>query len=190
MANDTSINSSATNYDGTTIFLHWATAILIALLWVIGQTGDLFPKGPLRADYWSLHVVLGITLAFVLIGRIAWRKAAGRQLPPADSGIRQTVAKAIHYTLYVLLVLTILGGVANALVRGVNLFGVVALPQIGDKALKEPLTEWHGLAANLVVGLALFHSAVALAHHYVLKDNVLGRMLPGHRPAPDAKQSA
>jgi cytochrome b561 len=182
-------NETSSNYDRTTIALHWITAALVALLWVIGQTGDLLPKGPLRADYWSVHVVLGFALAAVLIARIVWRNAGGRRLPPADAGIRQTVAKAVHYTLYALLLLTIAGGVANALVRGFNLFGFVSLPQLGDKALKEPLTEWHGLAANLVFGLALIHSAIALAHHYVLKDTVFGRMLPDQRPVRNAKQN-
>jgi cytochrome b561 len=183
-------NKSTDIYDGTTIFLHWATAGLVVLLWIIGQTGDLFPKGPLRADAWSTHVALGFALAFLLIVRIGWRRFGGRQLPPADTGIRQTVAKTLHYALYVLLAATILGGLANAFVRGFNVFGVVALPQLGDKALKEPLTEWHGLAANLVLGLALIHAAAGLAHHYVLKDTVLGRMWPDRQSASNAKQNA
>jgi len=35
-----------------------------------------------------------------------------------------------------------------------------------------------GLAANVLLGLALFHAAAALVHHYFWQDGVLGRMLP------------
>ena len=31
----------------------------MAVLWIIGQTADWLPNGPLNTDYWSIHVVLG-----------------------------------------------------------------------------------------------------------------------------------
>ena len=74
--------------------------------------------------------------------------------------------------------------------RGVSLFDLASLPQIGDKELRKPITEWHELAANLLLGLALIHSAAALAHHYILKDGVLARMAPQRRPAPKALTDA
>lgn len=40
--------SNVARYDPTTIWLHWMTAGLIIALWVICQTGDWFPRGPLR----------------------------------------------------------------------------------------------------------------------------------------------
>ncbi len=69
-------------------------------------------------------------------------------------------------------------GVVNAFVRGYNLFDIMSLPQLGDRALRRPITHWHGLAANILLGLALFHAAAALVHHYLWKDGVLGRMVP------------
>jgi cytochrome b561 len=35
---------SEVSYDRRTVRLHWATAILVTVLWVIGQVIDLFPK--------------------------------------------------------------------------------------------------------------------------------------------------
>ena len=54
----------------------------------------------------------------------------------------------------------------------------MSLPQIGDRAMRKPITHWHGLAANLLLGLVGLHAAAALFHHYILRDGVLGRMLP------------
>jgi cytochrome b561 len=48
--------------------------------------------------------------------------------------------------------------------------------------MRRPITQWHGLAANILLGLALFHAAAALVHHYLWRDGVLGRMLPGKNP--------
>jgi cytochrome b561 len=69
-------------------------------------------------------------------------------------------------------------GVVNAFVRGYNLFDLVSLPQLGDRAMRKPITHWHGLAANLLLALAGLHAAAALFHHYIIRDSVLARMVP------------
>ena len=166
------------HYDPVTIGLHWATAALVAILWIMGQTIDLLPRGPFRQDLWSVHVVLGFSLALVLLGRIVWRLGKGRGLPAADPGWLHRVAKATHYALYGLLLAVVGLGIANAFVRGFDLFGFWALPQIGAPALRRPVNGLHELAANLTLVVAFIHAAAALVHHYLWKDGVLRRMLP------------
>ena len=171
-------SGTITFYDRTTIALHWITATSVIVLWIIGQTADWIPDGPANTAYWSVHVVLGFVLAAVLAWRIGWRATAGRRLPAAANGILRVIAKATHYLLYALLLVVVVLGIINAFVRGYNLFDLVSLPQLGDRAWRRPITQWHGLAANVLLGLALFHAAAALVHHYLWKDGVLGRMLP------------
>ena len=166
------------HYDQATIALHWVTSALVAVLWVMGQTADYVPRGAWRSGYWSLHVVLGFALTFVIVARLAWRSGFGRTLPPADPGALEAFAKATHYLLYILLATVLALGIANALVRGFDLFGILKLPQIGDPEWRRPINNWHGLAANAILFLALFHAAAALFHHYVRRDCVLRRMLP------------
>src|SRR6516164_8130465 len=67
------LDTTAERYDPTTVWLHWITVALVVALWVIGQTGDLVPRGPLRTGMWSTHVVLGFLTAFALMTRVAWR---------------------------------------------------------------------------------------------------------------------
>jgi hypothetical protein len=45
-----SYRNTASNgsYDLTTIWLHWTTVGLVAILWLIGQTADWIPSGPVR----------------------------------------------------------------------------------------------------------------------------------------------
>ena len=68
-------------YDRTTIVLHWTIAILVVLLWIIGQTADWIPNGPVNTDYWSVHVVLGFALAVVIAWRMIWRNAGSASCP-------------------------------------------------------------------------------------------------------------
>src|SRR5512138_366904 len=100
MPSERRVDSNAARYDPTTIWLHWITVGAIVVLWVIGQTADLAPRGPIRAGLWSIHVVLGLATGFILLTRAAWRAHFGRILPPADTGLLYALAKATHYTLY------------------------------------------------------------------------------------------
>ncbi|MFD2270102.1 cytochrome b [Undibacterium arcticum] len=72
-------------------------------------------------------------------------------------------------------------GVANVWVRGDTLFNLFTVPAFdpANKALVHQVEDLHQLAAYLVLILAVLHAGAALLHHYVLKDAVLRRMLPG-----------
>lgn len=174
---------AAIRYDRTTIALHWATALLVAILWILGQTADRFPDhGWANVALWSTHVVLGFALAALIVWRVGWRSTRGRALPAADTGALHALAKATHSGLYLLLATVVALGIVNAFVRGYSLYGLVHLPQVGDRAWRHPVTQWHGLAANVVLALAGFHAAAALVHHTVLGDGLIARMTPERRP--------
>lgn len=171
-------------YDRTTIALHWLTAGLVLGLWLVGTfLEDIVPKGALRSGIWSAHFVLGFVFLGVIVAALAWRNTRGRQLPVEDPGPWHTLAKATHAALYLLLFVVAGLGIANAFVRGVTLVGPIALPQVGDPEWRRPLTHWHGLAANILMAVALFHASAALVHHYLWHDAVLARMLPGRASA-------
>jgi cytochrome b561 len=170
----------ATRYDGVSILLHWLTAALVVILWTLGQTIDFFPKGAPKIDARSTHIVLGATLGIVLLVRMSWRAGAGRRLPLANSGWLGVTAKLVHYGLYILVGVTVVLGIFNAWQRGDVLFSLYTIPKLvpGDLVLKRALEALHADFADAVVIVAGLHAAAALAHHYLLRDRVLRRMLP------------
>ncbi|CAH1658452.1 putative Superoxide oxidase [Hyphomicrobiales bacterium] len=184
------VDESHANYDATTIRLHWLTAFLVVPLWILGQVADLFPHGLVNSGLWSLHVIMGFVLIPVLLFRIAWRLIGGSRMDKSIYGTFYIPAKAAHYLIYALLCLVIILGVANAFIRGYSLFGIVRLPQVGDPTLRRPVTGAHGLAANLLLGLVALHAIAALVHHYIFRDGVLRRMLPGWLRHSDTARQA
>ena len=179
----TSATQAATRrlqYDPVTIALHWISATLIGLLWLIGETVDFAPSGPLRVDYRSLHILLGVILIGGFATRVAWRIARGRSLPGAGSALLEQVARLTHWTLYLLVLAALVLGLSNVWVRGDVIFNLFAVPAFdpGNRALRQLVGGWHALAANAILILAGLHAAAALFHHYVLRDSVLRRMLP------------
>jgi cytochrome b561 len=167
-------------HDPTTIALHWISAVLVVMLWVIGQTIDFAPNGPLRVDYRSLHITLGILLGVVLMARLAWRVTRRVELPPIDHGVLLFIARVTHWLLYVLLILTVGLGLVYLWVRGDVIFNEFRVPAYdpGNRALMHQVGEWHALAANTILIVAGLHAAAGLFHHHILRDATLRRMLP------------
>lgn len=172
----TSASVSPSRYDGLTIAIHWASALIVVSLWLIGQLVDFVPRGPVRTAIWSTHATLGFLLAALLITRIVWRFTGGRRLPAAEKGVLGLAATLGHLALYGLLIAVVALGLADAFLRGFNMFDLFRLPQVGDRSWVRPVNELHELAANAVMAMALVHAAAALFHRYVLKDQVLARM--------------
>jgi len=170
-------------HDRTTIALHWTTAVLVAVLWGIGQTIDIFPNGPLRIDYRSIHIVCGVLLGVVLVARLTWRLTRRQSLPPTEHGALLFIARFTHWLLYALLVVAVGLGVAYLWVRGDSIFNLFQIPAFDPdpanrRALSHQIGGWHALAANTILIVAGLHAAAALIHHFVLRDATLTRMLP------------
>lgn len=169
-------------YDGVAMALHWAIALLIIGLLALGwYMGDL-PKGPARDWLFNLHTSFG-TLTLLLVGvRILWR--AGHR-PPALAGIvpawQHLASRVTHGLLYLMMaVMPLSGFIASNFGKGIIFFGM-PLPRLGwpDRGISHFFNEIHETSAILLVSLIGLHVLAALWHHFVQKDRVLRRMLPG-----------
>lgn len=165
-------------YDGRTIVLHWLTAGLVVTLWGLAQVIDFFPNA-IRVYPRSAHILLGVSLVLVYIMRVVWRSTAGKTLPAADRGWIGIAAKTVHYGLYAVVAASLLLGLSYEAVRADNILNLGRLPSIapGDRDLRNLLGDWHGTAANAILILAGLHASAALFHQFVLKDNLLRRMM-------------
>jgi cytochrome b561 len=179
-------------YDGRTIAFHWATVILVAFQWVGAHYIDAFPRGPLRVDARSTHITVGVLLIAVLLARLAWRNRGGARLAPLGPPALAVVARATHWILYALVGAVLAAGVANAWIRGDNLFNLVQIPKLapGQAGLKSTVETLHSWLANSLLILAGLHAVAALAHELVWKDTTLRRMsFWRHGAAPVRKSS-
>ena len=171
-------------YDGLEMTFHWLTALLVVALFLLAETWDFAARGsPLRHFMQDLHVSLGLFLAAVLLGRIAWRIGPGRRVPPATTGWVEIASQVVHYALYALLASAVALGF---LYRWANhdplsFFGLFTVPAPVDfsKDQRHLIGEAHNYVAITIMVLAGVHAAAALFHHFWMRDDVLWRMLPG-----------
>jgi cytochrome b561 len=167
-------------HDTATMVLHWTTFILVAALWIIGQTIDFAPSGALRVDYRSLHITLGVILGVVLCARLFWRLTKPEHLQPLDHGLLHVIAQITHWVLYGLMIVTVALGLTYVWVRGDMIFNLLHIPPYdpNNPSLRHLIGGWHALAANTILIVAGLHAAAALFHHFILRDETLRRMLP------------
>lgn len=169
-------------YSRVAIGLHWLIALLVVINLVTGLFHDtLFDgvKGLMPA-----HKSIGIAILALTLARIGWRLAhRPPALSPDVAGWERAAARVVHAAFYALLLIVPLSGWAMVSAgeerRPLFWFGLFRLPwlpvsdavgEVGDRA--------HLIAGYLMTALVVAHIAAALRHHIVLRDSVLGRMLP------------
>jgi len=168
-------------YDSITIWLHWLTAGLVIGLWLEAQVIDIFGRGGSAEVYMrSLHITLGVAFALVLAVRVLWRLTGARRPKFAENDMLERIAHATHYVLYALAGLVVLLGLLTVWMRGDSIWNLFTVPAYDPNNLRlgRWMRGWHGTAANAILIVAGVHAAAALFHHYLLRDDVLRRMLP------------
>ncbi len=174
--------SNPESYDSVARILHWVMAGVILALWVVGHMIDVLPKGPLRVEVVGLHKEIGVIILILAVGRLAWRIIRPQPLLPSSlPAYERWLAKLGHVALYIMMLAIPADGIlmSQSAGRAVSLFGF-ALPILVDKndALRETLKAGHEVL-GWVLALALAgHVIAALRHHFILKDDVMRRMLP------------
>ena len=180
------IRNSSEGYGSVAMALHWAVVVLVISAWLIGQFGDALPRGSQREMGEFAHIFLGLSILALVAARMAWR--LNDPPPPEEPALgrwSELAARAMHYLLYALLVAAPLIGIVVQFARGhaLPVFGLfeIASPWAADRNFAHSVKEVHEALANALLILVGLHAAAALAHHYVLRDRTLIRMLPWSR---------
>lgn len=184
-------------YSTVAIALHWLTALAILALLAAGLWMTDAIRQPATKAFafkvYQWHKSLGLIVLVLTVLRLSWRLVnPPPALPDGMSRFERMAAHFTHVAFYVLLVAIPLAGWAMVSASPLGLptivFGLFEWPHLpavaglADKksaeALFRVLHEWmaYGLIALLVL-----HVAAALKHHFVNRDDVLARMLPGVR---------
>jgi cytochrome b561 len=163
--------------------LHWGVVALIGVQVTLALMADELPLGMKKLAMLARHKSFGITILGLAVIRLLWRWA--NPTPPLPNGLKpheRVLARFTHAALYVLLFAMPLSGWMMSSARGfpVSWFGLIQLPDLVPKSkpLYDGLLRTHDMLALALGAVVFLHIAAALKHHFVLKDDVLRRMLP------------
>lgn len=192
-ANKSSLNvaNTAEHYDLVAQSLHWIIVLLVVIQFAVGVRAHQLPVSLERLKLLARHKSIGITILILMLLRVLWRLYSPPPRLPADQ--RRWVAPAAHlshFLLYALLLLMPLIGwmASSASNLTVSWFGWIALPNLihPDHQIAQWLLLAHESTAWLLLAVIIVHTSAACWHQFVLKDNLLMRMLPfGHRESTE-----
>ena len=172
-------------FDGLTIGLHWATVLFVlaqfASAWL--HTFAEVRQSDFTPVLLQIHRSIGVAIWVITAFRLAWRltRASLPPFPTHMTKLQLVTVKLSECGLYVLLLAQPATGLLTTLLGG-RPFGLFfwQFPPImpRDEMLQAALHSSHELGAWALAALAVGHAAVALFHHFVLRDDVLECMAP------------
>lgn len=182
-------------YGNVAMTFHWLIAALIATNLCLGFyfANVMSSHDPGFFGIVQLHKSIGLSVLALSVLRLGWRLANPIPPLPTDFGTPMKIlARGTHYLFYVLIIAIPLAGwsLVSASPRGTPTlyFGLFQWPHIPflaslPRTMKRPyaltLGEIHALLAYTAAALLVLHVGAALWHHFVRRDNVLKRMVPG-----------
>lgn len=160
-------------------------ALLVATAATMELKG-IYPKGsPERDALKAVHYMLGASV-FILVWLRLLARAVGTTPPiaPALPVWQARFSHLVQGALYALMVSLPVLGLLTLSVNGKPvslLWGLQMplLPTVPNRDTTLWFKELHETGATLGYALVALHSAAALVHHYLQRDNTLLRMLPG-----------
>ncbi|MBL8201505.1 MAG: cytochrome b [Chromatiales bacterium] len=175
--------SGTEHYSGVSKALHWLIALLAFSQLAMGKFFEV--EADEGDSLFGWHTALGLLVLALMLVRLGWRLThTVPALPRTTPAWQQVAARATHIAFYVLLVALPLSGWLLTSVEGdpVSFFGWFAVPPLpvpGGEASEDLIEEAHELLGNVLLVLAGLHVLAGLKHHFLDRDDVLRRMLPG-----------
>ncbi len=175
------IKNSSTHFGMVTIILHWVIALLIIGLLALGLYMVSLPWNPQRLKFYGWHKEYGLLVLFLAVFRIIWR-LSNEQPELALPLLEKIAARSMHWAFYVFMFAMPITGwlITSAAGLPASFFGLFTLPNlIAPDESKRVLFEWvHEWLGYALIAAIFMHTAAALKHHFINKDDILRRMFP------------
>ena len=168
-------------YSRGAIAFHWVIAALVLFNLWLGLFHDSLPR---EWKVMPVHKSVGITVLVLTLGRIVWRLThKPPHLPDRMPAWERHAAKGVHFILYaLLLILPLTGWLLSSnpeKPRPIEWFFLFKLPVLpATPGIAGAAHQAHELLGWSMAILVVIHIAAAFRHHFLLRDRVLGRMLP------------
>lgn len=173
--------NTRTNYGSIAKFFHWSMAMLMVVIFVIGFTMINMSRSKVMFILYDLHKSTGLLLFVLVSFRLIWLRFNVKPQYPNVAIWQKWLAIGNVYALYLLMVIMPVSGVLTSTLsnHSITFYYLFSLPALGNNvAASQFFTLVHEYAAYTLLAVFGLHVVGAMYHHFVLKDDVLRRMLP------------
>ncbi len=163
---------------------HWLMAALILAQIALGVMAASWRVSPTKLELFFWHKSTGMLILALVALRLVWRLAnPAPLLPPGMAPWERAAAHLSHLLLYALMIaMPVTGWMVNSASNvPFRIFWLIPLPAIvaPDEPTADLFAKVHGGLAALLALVLVAHIGAALRHHFIKRDAVLERMLPG-----------
>lgn len=179
------LRNSTERYGAVAQLLHWLVVLGFAVQFALAYYMDGLANSPFKVEMYNLHKSIGVTILAIAVARLVWRwRNPVPELPAGRPRWEHLASRASHIGLYALLFAQPVSGLIQVLYsKFPSLIWGWKLPRIAqDAAMADAFGAIHYYLQWAIVALVVVHAGAALRHHFVLRDDVLRRMLPGPLP--------
>lgn len=157
---------------------HWGMAFLI--LWQLLKISERIEDG----EHWvgqtlvAWHVSIGTLIFILVVPRLIWAIRQRHNRPDQDPAMAFFVT-AGHALLYLVMLLMPITGILYLIGGGYpwEAFGIQLMAEGEETPWMQSVGELHSPLAWFLLVLIIGHIGIALWHHFIVKDDVMRRML-------------
>ncbi len=164
-------------YSKRIALIHWTIFALVCIAFYFGHELEEAKDAGEKLSMFPVHFLIGDLALLLTLVRIWFRKKDGEPAPANSNPLLNKLADATHKLLNLSLIAVVISGITTAVTSG-----VIEALKTGDAALvpdfhEVAAKEFHEMFIAVMLLLVAFHVAAALYHQFVVKDNLLRRIM-------------
>lgn len=164
-------------YSKRTAIIHWLIFILFIAALAMGIFLAESENTAQKLSLYPAHFIIGDLVLLLVLVRIYFRKKDGEPSPANANPLLNKVASLTHVLLNLTLIATAITGVITVVTSGLLEAFKANDPALIPDFHKVDAKEFHELFIGIMLLLVVFHVAAALYHQFIVKDNLLRRIM-------------
>jgi cytochrome b561 len=163
-------------------FFHWLVFLLVVTLILVGFFWGY--TGTIKVSVINVHKLVGLLTLIIVLLRIWWTLSNRKPQIPNAKLWEKIAVHSTHGLIYLALIGMPISGWLMSTAAGypphilAYTFGMPGVTK--NMALAGTAADVHLVLAWILITLVSLHILAAFKHHFINKDNVLKRMLPGN----------
>ncbi|MBI5891301.1 MAG: cytochrome b/b6 domain-containing protein [Nitrosomonadales bacterium] len=164
-------------YSKRTAIMHWLIFLLVIAAFYFGHQLDETKDTTQKLAMYPFHFLIGdLTLLLVLV-RIYFRKKDGEPAPANANPLLNKIAAATHGLLNIAVIAVTISGMVTAATSGVIDALKTSDPDLIPDFSTVGAKEYHELFIVVLLLLVAFHAVAALYHQFIVRDNLMRRIM-------------
>ncbi len=164
-------------YSKRTAVTHWLIFLLFIAAFFLGHELDESKDAAQKLSMYPVHFLIGDAVLLLTLLRIYFRKKDGEPAAANANPLLNKLAAATHVLMNIAVIAVVISGIATVATSGVIDALKMADPALIPDFHKVEAKEFHELFIGVTLLLVMFHVAAALYHQFIVKDNLLRRIM-------------